>query len=138
LPEQFATHFDLNGNPNDWSHKGSFVYFFGGVFLFSNAIMAGLYRWIHRLPDDAINLPHKSFWFADPEKRAMGYERLRIVLSMAGAFTSLVFIFCLHIIFQQAQVVSFFLVSVNVGLVGIALLTVGLIVSSIMITRPPN
>jgi uncharacterized membrane protein len=67
LPEQVASHFDVDGVPNGWMSKGAFV----GVMVFVSIITAipivGLTLALPRM-ESSINIPNKLYWLA-PERR---------------------------------------------------------------------
>lgn len=69
LPPQVASHFDLQGHPNEWMAKTPFVLFQAGVLLFMSGACVALNLLIRYSSPALFNLPHKDYWLA-PERRA--------------------------------------------------------------------
>ncbi len=69
LPDQVATHFGVDGRPNDWMPRASYLGFialFGAFFPGFIAAVASLSR---VLPDSMINLPNQGYWLSPPRRR---------------------------------------------------------------------
>ena len=69
LPERMATHFDAAGNANGWMSKRGFFQFQFAMLGIMGLAFGLLPRWLDRIPNALINLPHKAYWLA-PERRA--------------------------------------------------------------------
>lgn len=69
LPQQVASHFDAQGNPNGWSDKQSFVAVLGGVLAFIPLLGVVAASMIRHGPRSLLNVPHKDYWLA-PEREA--------------------------------------------------------------------
>ena len=90
LPERLATHFDGAGRANGWMSKdGFFVFHFVLLGLFG-AIFGLLPRWLSRIPNSLINLPHKDYWLA-PERRADSLAAVADAMAFLGALTLVFF-----------------------------------------------
>ncbi len=96
LPERVATHFDLAGQANGWMARDTHTAFHVGTVLFITGLMFGLARFLPKLPDQLINLPHREHWLA-PERRAATFEWMAGLLLGLGCIAQIVFLF----IFQQ-------------------------------------
>jgi uncharacterized membrane protein len=138
LPEKFPTHFDLAGNPNGWSNKSTFLFTFGSLILFTNILLFILFQWIQELPVALINLPNKDYWFSTPERKLIGYEKLKAVLSMTGIFCNMVFLFSVQIIFQTTKAITTLEIPINLGVVFMLAMSIGLITAVFVMTRKPS
>jgi uncharacterized membrane protein len=68
LPEKVAVHFNAFGEPDNWASKQSYLIFQIILLLFTAVITFGLPLLLRKLPDSAINIPHKDYWLA-PQRR---------------------------------------------------------------------
>lgn len=85
LSERIASHFDIAGHPDDWSSKESFFLFWGFTILFLNVWVPLVGLLIRKLPPSMINVPHREYWLATPERKA--YVLDMAFALMAGIFT---------------------------------------------------
>lgn len=138
LPETFPTHFDMAGNPNGWSTRSAFLYTFGSLILLINILFFLPFKWIHMCPSSLINLPNKDYWFSTPERKLIGYEKLKTILSITGAFCNLVFLFCVQIIFQESKIVTALQLPITPGVILILTMALGLVVAAFIITKRPS
>jgi len=99
LPDQVAIHFTLNGKPNGWSSKTVFLIFETGLQLFMFLTFWGLGKLIPKLPNSAINLPHKEYWLA-PERYNETMNSLQNLLYNIGSIT---FLLLIHVNYSVAQ-----------------------------------
>jgi len=76
LPAKIAIRFDFDGTPNGWMGKDAFAlyyFFLLGVMLGVFGIFAAA---VHKLPARFINIPHRDYWLAEPQRKAtIGYLR---------------------------------------------------------------
>lgn len=87
LPERVATHFNVRGEPDGWSGKGTFLAIYlatlGGV-----TLLFPVLAWLTpRIPAALVNLPHKEYWLA-PERRPYVNEWLKEFTLGMGHLTS--------------------------------------------------
>lgn len=68
LPQQMATHFDANGQPNGWMSRSSAAVFQGVIGLILPLIIAVSFWGLRFMPTRVLNFPRRDFWFA-PERR---------------------------------------------------------------------
>lgn len=69
LPDQIASHFNWQGQPDHWSSKRVVLFTHIGLILFF-ALMFQSIGWLtFKIPERFINLPHKSYWLAPERKR---------------------------------------------------------------------
>lgn len=76
LPEKVAVHFNAFGEPDNWASKRSYLIFQVILLVFTAVITFGLPVLIKKLPDSAINIPHKDYWLA-PERRNQTFSILQ-------------------------------------------------------------
>ncbi|MBI5527251.1 MAG: DUF1648 domain-containing protein [Deltaproteobacteria bacterium] len=97
MPEKMALHFGADGRPNGWMHRDGFVM----VYVFVLALMAAIFfvlpKFLIKIPDQWINLPHKDYWLA-PERRAQTGQTIEKFMNECGNAT-LAFMLC---VFQMA------------------------------------
>lgn len=84
LPERVATHFGMDGRPNDWMTRETHVRFTILAGLGIPAFILGIFALIRHMGDGALNIPHKDYWLA-PERRDQTYafiQRQGVILSV--------------------------------------------------------
>jgi len=68
LPEKIASHFDLEGQPNGWQDKNTFIIIFCILF----AAMGGMFvfiSWVLSVsPPELINIPNRNYWLGAEQK----------------------------------------------------------------------
>jgi uncharacterized membrane protein len=98
LPDRIATHFGIDGQPNDWMSKTSATILLLGVQvglpLFLIAI-GSLVRW---LPDSMINIPNREFWL-HPDRRSTSLAWTNNMLAWIAVLSSLFMIIIGHLTF---------------------------------------
>ena len=68
LPDEVATHFDLNGHADGWMSKTGFISF-ALVLQFGLAVMMFGFGWLIKvLPTSMINIPNREYWLADERR----------------------------------------------------------------------
>ena len=90
LPERLATHFDGSGRANGWMSKDGFFVFHVALLCVFGAVFELLPRWLGRIPNSLINLPHKKYWLA-PERRAASLADVADAMAFLGALTLIFF-----------------------------------------------
>jgi uncharacterized membrane protein len=71
LPPQVPSHFDFHDQPNGYSDKGSFFRTWLLAILVLNALVPGVRLLLSKVPASTINVPHREYWLATPERRAV-------------------------------------------------------------------
>lgn len=79
LPERMATHFDLEGNPDGWSSRTSFVLLWVGLIVIINCWVPLTGKLMTKLPPGLTNLPNRDYWMSEPARREVA---IGIVTSM--------------------------------------------------------
>jgi hypothetical protein len=67
LPENVAIHFSLDGEPNSWMSKATYVISIGIFGAFASSLVIGSYYIIRNSSKDSINIPNREYWLA-PER----------------------------------------------------------------------
>jgi uncharacterized membrane protein len=137
LPERLAVHFDISGNPNGFQSESTFITTFYGFIFLLNGLFLTLFFFIGRLPTQNINIPWKDYWFANEERKAAAFEKLRAVLGLVGIFFCAVFLITEHIIYQANTTNPWFTFPANGGVLVILILSLFLLAFSFIITKPP-
>jgi uncharacterized membrane protein len=99
LPDQVASHFGPNGQPNGFSSKTTYTWSMLGVNVGIAAMLLGLAKTIKYLPNSLINLPHKDYWL-HPDRRASSLQFVEMNLLGVAASTLCLFIAIAHLTFD--------------------------------------
>ncbi|MEO8353307.1 MAG: DUF1648 domain-containing protein [Chthoniobacteraceae bacterium] len=75
-PVRLATHFDADGEPNDWMTRGGYRAFILGFGFGVPALMVALFWIIAKLGGRGLNVPNKDYWLA-PERRESALAFIR-------------------------------------------------------------
>lgn len=70
LPDTVASHFALDGTPNGWDDKESFLIFYAGFVVFLALMFVAMALFLPRIPSALINMPDKAYWLAPERKEA--------------------------------------------------------------------
>ena len=102
LPERIPTHFDLKGNPDGWSSKGSFLIIMVIVIIGINIWypLTGLF--IKKMPRSLVNIPNKDYWYSTPERIEYMTGVFKTMMAMIFGIMNLIFIYLLYYTHQMA------------------------------------
>jgi serine/threonine-protein kinase len=75
LPDQVASHFGFEGQPDGWMSRSATLLFMAVFGIVFPLLLPALFYGIRHLPDSAINLPDRDYWLA-PERREETYAYL--------------------------------------------------------------
>ncbi len=64
MPVKMASHFNAAGRANGWMPKEGFFLLYGLAVILMSVTFIIVPRYLLKLPDSMINLPHKSYWLA--------------------------------------------------------------------------
>jgi hypothetical protein len=70
LPLRVASHFASGGRANGWQSRDSYVVWAVGFGVLVPCIVAIAVGWLPRLFPRFINLPHREYWLAPPQRAA--------------------------------------------------------------------
>jgi len=100
LPETVAQHFDAAGRPNGWSPRADLFLMMWALILGTGLIFLVAPKLLRTLPFSLVNVPHKSYWAATPERqqRAIAIVEDQLAWLAVGviALHSLIFAALLH------------------------------------------
>lgn len=85
LPSKIAVRFDIHGQPGGWTDKKGFTLqylFLLGVIMGVFGIFAAI---VHKLPARFINIPHRDYWLAIPQRKGT-LDYLRELYLWSAAF----------------------------------------------------
>lgn len=137
LPARFATHFDLNGQPNGWSTKPFYLGLFGSLLVVTNALLLALIYFRESVRFNIYRIYEREKFGTDAEIRAEVLPRASLILSLTGVFINLIFIACIQMIAQAAIPMPLQL-SPNAIIIIVFALAALLTVLSLKISRPPK
>jgi len=99
LPDEIASHFDINGQPDSWVPKEFLIAFDIGFVLLTSIMFMAMPLTFRIVPDSLINLPKKDYWLA-PERRDETISFLSRQLSRMGMGTVLFLFFIFELILR--------------------------------------
>lgn len=135
LPEKVAIHFNLAGQANGWSARGSHFATQAGLIVFLGALFGSGGWLLRRVPDQFINIPHREYWLT-PERRAATFGALDNMFSVIGIVVMGFFM----AMFQQvyaANLTGTLTLKMTPLIIGQFVFIVGLITIMMFRFRPP-
>lgn len=140
LPERVPLHFSGSGEPDRWGSRTEAVLTFGLIGAGLALLLGGSAALMGRLPlrSGIVNLPHKEWWLATPEREAEARRRLRTDMYGLAAVTMAFLVGVLGVTVATARSDDPnlgwpFMVAVGVFVVGVVL---GAIWMSVVRYRP--
>ncbi len=77
MPDRVATHFNLEGTPNDWMTKTNATIIMCGFQIGMPFFLIAITLLAARLPASMVNIPHRQYWLhPDRHASSMGYVQL--------------------------------------------------------------
>lgn len=98
LPDRPATHFDANGQPNDWMDKGTATLISTGLIAILPIFFVGISQIIRWLPTWMINLPYREYWLA-PERRLGTHRWLSGWMTWFSVAINMLMVVLNHVVF---------------------------------------
>ena len=96
LPEMMAQHFDGAGHPNGWASKESFFIFMGTLIAGMGVMFFGLPKLLRKLPFALVNIPHKPYWQATPERQKLAWDMTERQMNWLGVAIHALLTFTLY------------------------------------------
>lgn len=93
LPQKMAVHFDLKGNPDGWSSKGSFLGFYILALVLVNIWLPLMRLILKKFPKQLINMPHKDYWLTDPKRTRYALDVTENMMAMIFSLFNFLFIY---------------------------------------------
>lgn len=99
LPERVATHFGIDGKPNDWMSRSAstivFLVLQSGVPIF----LLGMTSLAFRMPTSMLNIPNREYWL-QPERRSATIAHMSSMMTWIAVLTSLFMTIIGHLTFM--------------------------------------
>jgi uncharacterized membrane protein len=89
LPEQVPLHFDGSGDADRWGSRTEALVTMSLVGAFLVVLLGGSAAFVDRLPVTLLNVPHKQWWTATPDREARLRRMMATDLYAIGAATVL-------------------------------------------------
>lgn len=99
LPETVATHFGSGGRANGWMSRDAQTLLMIGLFLLMSGLMAATGLIARKANPRFVNLPHKDYWFATPERRMEIGHRMSAWGEVFGVAMNGFFIVLQHLVY---------------------------------------
>jgi len=88
LPERVATHFGIDGKPNDWMSRSASTIVFLALQLGVPVFMLAMTSLAARMPVSMVNIPNREYWL-HPERRGTTMAHMSLMMTWIAVFTSL-------------------------------------------------
>ena len=139
LPDRIPVHFNLHGEPDNWSQKSSFVTWYSAFVLCMNGLLLVVFpRLLRKTPESLINIPWKDYWFSTSERKQEAFEKTHTMLFITGAYVNLILLGIYHSIVRAALQETERQPRIAIHLVWIFLLTAFYIAGLIFYAKPPR
>jgi uncharacterized membrane protein len=89
LPDEVPLHFDGSGDPDHWGSRTEALVTMGAVGLLLALVLGGTAALTERMPVSLLNVPHKDWWTATPDREQRMRQMMRTDLYALGAATML-------------------------------------------------
>lgn len=88
LPERVATHFGIDGKPNDWMSRSASTIVFLALQLGVPVFMLTMTSLAARMPVSMVNIPNREYWL-HPERRDATMAHMSLMMTWIAVLTSL-------------------------------------------------
>lgn len=102
MPETVATHFNAQGEADDFMSRTANLYFNLGLLLLFAILFSGISWLVGALPASWINMPNKDYWLA-PERRDVTQHYLRREMIRLGNATILLLLAINYLAYKANQ-----------------------------------
>ena len=99
LPDKVATHFNIEGNPNDWMSKTNATIVMCGFQVGMPFLLMAVTSLASRLPSSMVNIPHREYWL-HPDRRASSMHYVQSFMNWIAVAFSLYAIAINHLVFK--------------------------------------
>ena len=99
LPDQVATHFGVDGQPNDWMSRSASTIVFLMLQLGVPMFLLGITSLAFRMPVSMLNIPNGEYWL-QPERRAATIAHMSLMMTWIAVLTSLFMTIIGHLTFM--------------------------------------
>jgi uncharacterized membrane protein len=98
LPDRVATHWGIDGQPNDWMTRTGATLTLGGLQIGIPLFLVAVTSLASRLPDSMMNIPNREYWL-HPDRRSAALAWMNRMLAWIAVLTSVVMIVVGHLAF---------------------------------------
>jgi uncharacterized membrane protein len=98
LPDRVATHFGIDGNPNDWMSKANATILLCALQVSLPAIFLFIGWTLTKLPTSVINIPNREYWL-QPERRLNSLSRMTTMLAWIAVLIAMEMVAIVHLTF---------------------------------------
>ena len=98
LPDRVATHWGIDGQPNDWMTRTGATLTLCGFQIGMPLFLVAVTSLASRLPDSMMNIPNREYWL-HPERRFATLEWMNRMMAWIAVLTSLFMIGIGHLTF---------------------------------------
>lgn len=98
LPDRIATHFGIDGNPNDWMSKTNATLLLCSLQVGLPLIFLFIGSTLPKLPSSVINIPNREYWL-QPERRSSSISHMNSMLAWIAVLIALEMIAIVHLTF---------------------------------------
>jgi uncharacterized membrane protein len=88
LPERVATHFGIDGKPNDWMSRSASTIVFLALQLGVPVFMLAMTSLAARMPVSMVNIPNREYWL-HAERRVATMAHMSLMMTWIAVLTSL-------------------------------------------------
>ena len=138
LPARVATHFGSDGQPNGWLSRDAHTLGQLGISLFVGGQFFALTRYLPRVPDRFVNLPHRDYWLA-AKRRAETFAWLGAMLFWLGTLLQSFLAYVFHEVWRANLITPPALRLNSLWLqLSLFIVTVGLVITLLFRFRRPE
>ena len=98
LPERVATHFGIDGQPNDWMARTPAVLTLCGLQIGVPLFLIALTSLASCFPDSLMNMPHREYW-QNPDRRAASLAWMNAMLAWVAVASCCLMAILAHLTF---------------------------------------
>ena len=141
IPDRMATHFNIRGEPDDCSNKSSFFIWYPLLVAGLNILFLVLFPYLLRvIPHSLINMPHKEYWFATPERKEQALGRIRTVFYLIACHVNVILLMGYHVTVQENIADPFLHIPMKIFIVFVILSSLPITVVAVLLctASPPS
>lgn len=86
LPDEIASHFNVNGNADGWMNKNSYMLTYYLLLSAMIFLFIAINFFIKKAPDKMINIPNKKYWL-DPSRKENSISTIKNFIYLMGVLT---------------------------------------------------
>lgn len=102
LPERVATHFGMQGQPNDWMNRTAATLVMLAAQVGIPWLLVGIASATRRLPTSLINMPNREYWL-EPSRREASLDYVHRMVGSVALLSSLFMAVVGHLTFVANQ-----------------------------------